>query len=299
MFCPLGYTTLKRLWEVNRTAFSWEKMDLDSFFTSVFELDKGKTSAWMAKTLSTDELLEKVILEAAFEGGFILSSPSGQIMKMDVPFFISDTNFYHIMNSNPEFFSEDCNHFSPTHIYPDRRSKITKLKDDGKDPWWELRNQRGFCSINYYYDRDTYCISLEVYRRLEAVSHGYMSTETLRVQEPFIRPLEGWSICVTDEVAEYLSPTQIFERFRLKALCEALQLDEKDYKPIEQKSRNTVGRPKVSMAAAQAFLKHYSLDDRPSWKEAINKIRMHDGLDVSVRTLQRGLKEISDDKKRS
>lgn len=299
MFCPLGYTTLKRLWEINRTAFSWEKMDLDSLFPFVFELDKGATSAWVAKTLSTDELIEKVILETAFDGGIFLSSPSGQIMKMDVRFFVSDTNFHHIMNSTPEFFSGGYDQSEATHIFPERRSEITKLTEEGKDPWWELRNHHGFCSINYYYDRDTYCISLEVYRRLEAVSHDDMSTETLRVQEPFIRPLEGWSVCVTDEVALDLSPTKLLERFRIKVLCEALQLDAKEYYPTHKKTSNVIGRPKISVAAAQAFLRHYSLDDRPSWKEAINKIRMDDGLDVSVRTLQRGLKEIVDDKKRS
>jgi hypothetical protein len=299
MFCPLGYTTLKKLWDANRAAFSWKAMDLDRMFELVFEENTGSVSAWMAKTLSTDELIEKFLFEKAFEGGLFLSSPSAQIMKIDVPFFISTENYHHIMHSTPEFFSENHNHFEPTHINPQRLSKANELINEGKDPWWELRDDQGFCSMNYYYDRKTYSISLEVYNRLEAVSEGYMFIETPHVKPSFIRPLEGWSICVTDETAEQLSPENLFERLRLKVFCDAFQLDEKDYDPRNQKTSNAIGRPKISVDAAQAFMRHYSLEDRPSWKEAINRLRTDDGLEVSVRTLQRGLKEISDDKSRS
>ena len=299
MFCPLGYTTLKKLWDTNRAAFSWKTMDIDGVFEITFDIGDGAMSTWMAKTLSTDELIEKVLLEKAFEGGLFVSSPSGQIMKIDVPFFVSTDNFFHVMQSVPEFFSETYFYFEPTHIHPQRLSDATKLTKEGKDPWRELREHQGFCSMNYYYDRQTYCISLEVYNRLEAVSEGYSLIETPYVKPAVIRPLEGWSICVTDEAAEQLLPENLIDSFRLKALCEAFQLDEKEYGPRNRKTSNKVGRPKISIDAAQAFLRHYSLEDRPSWKEAINRLRTVDGLEVSVRTLQRGLKEISDDKNQS
>ena len=299
MFCPLGYTTLKKLWDTNRAAFSWKTMNLDRMFELMFDEGNPAESTWMAERFSTDELIEKVLLEKAFEGGLFVSSPSGKIMKIDVPFFTSVDYFFHVMQSVPEFFNEQCRHFEPTCINPQRFSEITKLKKEGKDPWWEMREHQGFCSMNYYHDRQTYCISLEVYNRLESVSQGYMFVETPYVKPEIIRPLEGLSICVTDEAAEQLLPENLIDSLRLKALCEAFQFDEKDYITQNQQASNTIGRPKISIDAAQAFLKHYSLEDRPSLKEAINRLRTVDGLEVSVRTLQRGLKEISDDKSQS
>ena len=299
MFCPLGYTTLKKLWDTNRAAFSWETMDLDGMFETTFELDDGARSARMAKTLSTDELIEKVLLEKAFEGGLFASSPSGKIMKIDVPFFISTDDLQYVMNLAPEFFSKDYSHFEPTHINPQLLSDTIKLTSEGKDSWLALREHRGFCSMNYYYDRKTYCISLEVYNRLEEVSQGCMFIQTPYVKPAVIRPLEGWSICVTDKSAEQLSPENLFGSFRLKALCDAFLLDEKEYAPRNQKTLNAVGRPKISDTAAQAFLKHYSLENRPSWKEATNRLLKEHGLEVSVRTLQRGLREVFDDKNQS
>jgi hypothetical protein len=134
MFCPLGYTTLKRLWDTNRAAFSWETMDLNRMFEMLFSERDGAMSAWMAKTLSADELIEKVLLEKAFEGGLFVSSPSGQIMKIDVPFFVSTDNFFHVMHSVPEFFSENYSHFEPTRINPQMLSEATKLTKRGQGP---------------------------------------------------------------------------------------------------------------------------------------------------------------------
>ena len=299
MFCPLGYTTLKKLWDTNRAAFSWKTMDLERMFEMTFDEVDPANSTWMAERFSTDELIEKVLLEKAFESGLFVSSPSGKIMKIDVPFFASVDYFFDVMHSVPEFFNGKCRHFEPTCINPQRFSEITKLKKEGKDPWREMREHQGFCSMNYYYDRQTYCISLEVYNRLEAVAPGFFFIETPYVKPEVIRPLEGWSICVTDEAAEQLLPENLIDGLRLKTLCEAFQLDEKDYIPRTRQTSNTVGRPKISINAAQAFLKHFSLEDRPSWKEAINRLRTVEGLEVSVRTLQRGLKEIYDDKSQS
>jgi hypothetical protein len=299
MFSPLGYTSFKKLWDANRLAFSLAEHDFEELFKWIFEIDDGNISNWMARTLSSDELIEKVMFEVAFSEGLFLSSPSGQIVNFDVEFFKSDTNFNHILNSTPEFFDNEFRHYDSTRIYPERLTKIDDLKRAKKDPWWELRNDCGFCSINYYYDRDNYCISLDVFQKIERVSHGYMSTETLRVKECSIKPFEGWAICVLDSVAEQLSPTRLREKFVLKLICEALNLDEEDYETKPPLTTNNVGRPNISIAAAKSFMKHFSLDKKPSWKEAIAKIKEEDGLEVSVRTLQRGLKQLSDDKSKS
>ena len=96
MFCPLGYTTLKKLWDTNRAAFSWKTMNLDRMFELMFDEGNPAESTWMAERFSTDELIEKVLLEKAFEGGLFVSSPSGKIMKIDVPFFTSVDYFFHI-----------------------------------------------------------------------------------------------------------------------------------------------------------------------------------------------------------
>ena len=239
-------------------------------------------------------LLDDILLLSAKVKIFIqiLISINLIIFDFDVEFFKSDTNFNLILNSTPEFFDNEFRHYDSTRIYPERLTKIDDLKRAKKDPWWELRNDCGFCSTNYYYDRDIYCISLDVFQKIERVSHGYMSTETLRVKECSIKPFEGWAICVLDSVAERLSPTRLREKFVLKLICEALNLDEEDYETKPPLTTNNVGRPNISIAAAKSFMKHFSLDKKPSWKEAIAKIKEVDGLEVSVRTLQRGLKQL-------
>ncbi len=157
--------------EINKNAFSWESARDEGFFKSIFELDAGVTSTWMVRNFSTAELIEKVLFELAFETDIFLASLEGKLMKIDAPFFISQDCFDHIHKYAPAFFSEG--HFSSTHIDPKRKARIDEILSEGKDPWWELRNARGFCSMNYYYDRDVYCISLNVLDTIRAVDNYY------------------------------------------------------------------------------------------------------------------------------
>lgn len=271
-------------------------MDVSRLFQGVFELDKGQTSAWISARLSKDELIEKALFEVAFSDGIYLVSSAGLVFRFDLPFFQTDVYYKYILDLEAQGWSDvpfDCD---LAKINPERLDRIAKEVDVGRDPWSNLKDDQGFCSPNLFFDRDTYCISLNVYRLLEQASGGYLSKFIAIANPEQMQPFDGWSICVTDQTAEKLSTEKMRHQYREILVCDALQLEKADLKPNTEVSTTGIGRPKISLIAARAFLKHYSLDRRPPWKEAVLQLKESDGLEVSARTLQRGLQELFEDK---
>lgn len=249
----------------------------------------------MAKTRSKKELIEKVVFENAFSSGLFVCSPEGQLLKMEIPFFRSQDCFHHLNNSTPEFFDENYEYADASGFIVGRLKEISDFLDHNNDPWFELRNAQYFCSINYFYNRLDYTISTKVYKTIERITSEFVG-ETLYTSEHVMRPFNRWAICVSEDSAKSLS----FDKLKSKyTTCLHQEIEGKNSQTVyaeRENIRNGPGRPPKLVEAARAFFRHFTMDNRPSWKEVLIILEDKEGIIVHARTLKRGIDKYLEDK---
>lgn len=293
MFCPIGYTTLNRVMRDNFDSFSWEGAGLEGTISRLFDIQNGLLSAWMAKHLTKNELIERVVFEGAYSMGLFMCAPDGRLLKLEVPIFQGTDYWTEIDRYKSVFLEDDYDYSSNTFIARAELDKIDELLSEGKDPWFTTKDNAGFTTLNYHFSRVDYSISAEVFKDILRLSqYTWPFGGRLSVRSEKIQPFEGWSLCVSDETASSLTTDLLRKKFVVKVLAMIFDEEESSLEEKEDTTSVSVGRPRVRDEAAQAFLKYFSLTDKPTWKEAARILKDRDGINISPRSLQRGVSEL-------
>lgn len=293
MFSPEGYTSVKAIIDKFNLTWDWDDLNLDSLFKFVFEEDDGALSARLAAQFSKAEVFERAVIHLLNGCQLYMCSPDGGTFRLDANIFDNRVHYLYL-EDDPLF---DTKYFECVYDWPTAKKIITDNLDLGRDPWKESFDQIGFTSINLFYDRQNYLVHCKNYRDIQ----GYYLIELSCFGQPLeIEAIEGFanqSLCIKCADAEFLNLEKLRESIFKIVFDAALGPGSFDECIPQKEARpSKVGRPSVKQDAAQAFLKHFEIDNHPPWKEVVNVLQEKEGIDVSDRSIKRGLHQINLDK---
>ncbi len=222
-----------------------------------------------------------------------ICSPGGEILRLDGPFHLNLIQ-WHYLKRVPDFYQD---YFECFIDWPSFEREIEAILESGKDPWRETFFDCPNTSINLFYARGTFLVDSTEYTRLNSSFGGLLVPEEYGYpfDEKTVQDFSGWSLCLRDADVSSITRESVKTTF-FKIMFEAV-FGWEAYNEFEslRETKTNVGRPQKKLAAAEAYLRHFDIDQKPNWKLVQRVLLEKEGLDVSPKTIKRGLSEMAGD----
>jgi len=223
-----------------------------------------------------------------------MCAPNEELFRLDANIFENTIYFRHL-DIDPTFNKDYYENILDWHS---GKKIVADSVATGKDPWKASFDKLGFTSINLFYDRQNYLVNCENYRDLQRYCLAGISYFGLPMEMKAIEGFENYALCIEHKDAEGLDLEKLRESIFKIAFEAVFGFGAFKEHLIDDKKRasSKAGRPQVRQEAAQAFLKHFAIDDHPPWKEVVIFLSEEEGIKVSDRSIKRGLSQLSSDK---
>lgn len=295
MFSPIGYTSFLNAFKIVKAHYEKCGLDLESLFSFSFERNEGKRSAYLAKIYSQREVLERTFFQLIIGFEMFVCSSKGDVFKLDIPLHLNLIQFHHLMKW-PELDTQYFDHYID---WPSYEKDIETAIENGHDPWLKSFYDMPNTSVNLFYSRETFLVEDREFSRLQSCCNGMFFPEAhgYPYSEKEVRAFNGWSLCLKAEDVSSITQEAVKEIFfRIVFEAEFGPDSFAEYYNSRKDITGTIGRPPKKQVAAEAFLRHFEWDNKPNWKLVQKVLLEKEGLDVSPKTIKRGLDEMGGDK---
>lgn len=308
MFCPEDFVSLHELIEDAHSDSSFKESSKRLISRLLEDSGLEELAYWLVRLHPLRDIVENIVFEEAYNIGLWVCSPSGQTLKLRMPFHQVDYAFdelvryvqsYGALEEFDDLFSEphDLYELKSRHYELKRFERLGKDKEN-YNHWmanaWLKRNSR----VPLYFNRTNYTVSTFIYDRLRSTHQMHWTPEGLGVGDdgPVLRQMNGYSLCVRESDRRSLSPKAIHQKLGEVIYSHLVGEDVASTESVDDDDERKGGRPNKSDEAARLVLDHFGANSFPTFKEAVRFLETEHDIRVHKRTLQRGLKRISGDK---
>lgn len=301
MFAPAGYVSLAALYrdypKAAKAAFIY---DLALMYRSIERhyAERGNHFTLFENVSIADIFEKSFFLKLLADNGWIyLASPTGQVVNIELSSLFSQDFHPASMLSiydetRPKITMGDLpRHFRWTYLLSDLTNVALQASLEERKDWRSTMegtlkfyesNRLTTChrTIPFFHERVGFTVNLDGY---EIARRTYPEdADELFTTANTLRPFVGWSMCCPETVAttEWLEKVNAYRDEVVASNAESTG---------DSAAQRVIGRPAtLRESAARAYLElfpegHGAL----SWKEALQRVNAHAGIEASVFTLQR------------
>ena len=270
MIAPEGYVPLSILWD----RIPQENFDAMYKIGMCFE----KSDPKYALSVTVSDWLEVGFLSSLIDNAFIYS-PDGRLLKFDIRLIRSDHLSIHDLHQLEKNYGKqgilDNSIWIAQQLLNFRMEDFIEEGLKGHDSYWEYSKyiglQRSFLGVPFFYQRQSYTISLKVYDHMKKFNCAEI--DYVKETGEFLRPYEGFSLCTPE----------------IHANGKWLEYWKKRI-PEEIIPRSSIGRPRTREKAVTDYKASFPIGHKQeTWPQIMKKIKDKTGNTYSSDTLKRGL----------
>lgn len=310
MFCPDGYQTVQKIMEDALANPELKERSAELMLSMLRDDSLHSHAVWLVERHPLPDIIEKIVFEEAHKVGLYICSPSGVVMSLNMPFHYIDYNIHRLLFHAEEYapIEQFDDFFDQTEDLEILKSHLEQLKYVAKDSadkerynsWMVRIWSQSRCAVNLYHNRNSYTVDTGIFDALLNTHLMHWSPVGLGVGDegPVLRRLAGYSLCVREKHKSSFSPAAINQKFGevmySKMVGEDVPTPERT--DTDNTNGSKGGRPNKSDHAAKLVLEHFGRRYDWTLKEAVRFLEAEHDVRVAKRTLQRGMKRLSEDK---